>query len=48
MNKLLLENNTLISNIPSACSPIFTNTTTTAPIKPEAKPRGTPIDIRAK
>ena len=45
-NKLLQENNILISNIPNACSPIFKNTTT-APIKPEAKPSGTPIAISA-
>ena len=35
-----------MSNIPRACSPICT-ITITAPIKPDAKPRGTPIEISA-
>ena len=30
--------------MPNACSPMYKNTST-APIKPDAKPIGTPIDI---
>ena len=32
--------------MPSACSPMYKNTST-APIKPDANPIGTPIEIRA-
>ena len=32
--------------MPNACSPMYKNTNT-APIKPDAKPIGTPIDIRS-